>query len=139
MAVGSGLVILASDVAEALNAWQSFTPTLYTLTTGTRASIAKTVTRAVYVKRNGLCIAQVDLTANAGSASGASVSLPVPAIARQVVCGSAAIMGASAPTQAGVAQMTAALDSVGVVNLANAFQDIVSGQTLRYSVAYQCA
>lgn len=139
MPIGSGLIIAASDIAELATPWQSFTPTLYTLTTGTRASIAKTVTRAVYVKRGSLVIAQVDLTAGAGSASGASVSLPVPAIARQVVCGTAAIMGASAPTQAGVAQMTAALDSVGVVNLANAFQDIVSGQTLRYSVMYQSA
>ncbi len=138
MATAGGKVF-AATITDATAAWTTFSPILYQSTSTTRASISRTVTRAVYVQRAGLVIAQVDVTAGATSTGGASLSLPVPAIARQVVCGSAAIMGSSPPTQSGMGYMSATLDSIIVVALTNAFCDITSGQTFRYSVMYQSA
>jgi hypothetical protein len=137
MPIGAGLIITAADVADAVTPWATFAPTLWSVSTGARTSIAKTVTRAVWFKRAGFVVAEVDLTANASSASGASVSLPITASARQVVCGAAAIMGTAPPAQFNVALMSSSLDSIVVPTGTGAFTDIVSGQTFRYTVMYQ--
>lgn len=135
----AGLAIPYSEIAEGLSPWVPFSPLMYSVTNGSRVSIARTITRAVWIKRAGWVTAQVDVTANATSTSGASVALPIAGIARQVVIGSAAIMGGTPPAQSGVGYMSPALDSVIVVTTGNGFCDITSGQTFRYSVSYQCA
>lgn len=137
MAIGAGLVITASDIQDAVSPWTAYSPLLYTTTSTTRASVARTITRAVWFKRAGFVTAQVDITAGATTTGGASVSLPIIATARMVLCGSAAIMGASAPTQFNIAFMSSSLDSIIVPTSAGGFVDIASGQTFRFSVCYQ--
>lgn len=137
MAIGAGLAVAASDILDAVSPWVAYSPLLYTTTSTTRASVARTITRAVWRRRGNEIAVQVDLTANATTTGGASVSLPIAAVARQVICGSAAIMGASAPTQFNVAFMSSTLDSIIVPTSASGFVDITSGQTFRFSVMYQ--
>lgn len=138
MGVGSGLPISAADVAEAKTAFAAYTPTLWGSIGTTRVSLTRTITRAVWLKRDGLVIAEVDITAGATSTGGCSVSLPVAAIARQVICGSLQVMGASFPaTQCGGAFMHATLDSVGPATAGSGFLDVISGQTIRFAVMYQ--
>ncbi len=136
----AGEPVSGATLAALQAGWQTFAnPILYQQTAGTRAAISRTITRAVWIERSGLIHAQVDLTAGASSSGGASVSLPKLAVARQLVVGTAAIMGASAPTQSGVAYMSSTLDSIIVVAFTNAFCDIANGQSFRYSVTYQPA
>jgi hypothetical protein len=138
MAVGSGLVIAAADVAEALTPFSAYTPILYQAMGSTPAAITRTVTRAVWLKRNGLVIYQFDITAGATSTGGCGVQLPVPAIARQVICGSLIVMGGTPPaTQCFGAFMHAGLATVGPATTTGGFLDITSGQTIRGSVMYQ--
>lgn len=137
---------LASDVdtdveavENAIGVWTSFTPTLWSNVTGSRASIAKTVNQAAYIKIGKSVWAIADVTASASSSSGAALGLPFSASTQQSCCGSAAIQGTSPPTQSGIAFMGAALDQVICVSNTSAFTDIVSGQHFRYAVFYQAA
>lgn len=138
MAVGSGLVISAADVAEAKTAFAAYVPTLWGSIGTTRVSLAKTVTRAVWLKRDGLVVYEFDITAGATSTGGCSLSLPVSAIARQVICGTLIVMGGTPPaTQCFGAFMHATLDSVGPATTGSGFLDITSGQTMRGVAIYQ--
>lgn len=137
MAIGAGLAVAASDVLDAVSPWVAYSPLLFTTTSTTPTSVARTITRAVWRRRGNEIACQVDLTANATTTGGASVQLPIAAVARQVICGSGAIMGASAPTQSGLAFMSSSLNSIIIPTLSSGFNDIISGQTFRFSVIYQ--
>lgn len=123
-------------IVASLGTGVGFTPILYSQSTGARAAITKTITNAAYVQLGKLVICWADVTATAGSAGGASLSLPFQAAVRQIVCGTALIMGGTAPVETGLAYMTAALDSVFCGSTNAAFADIVSGQTFRYQCTY---
>jgi hypothetical protein len=134
---------LAADVDTLLagfGVWTSFTPILYTQTSGTRASIGKTVTYAKYIKLGKTVLATADVTATATSTGGVSLSLPFAAPVRQLVVGSAAVMGGTPPTQSGLAYMAGTpFDAIICVTNTAAQNDIVTGQTFRYSVQYEAA
>ena len=119
-----------------LGVWTSFTPTLYTQTTATRASLAKTVTRARYLKIGKTVWAYADVLANASSANNASLSLPFAAVA-QYICGTALITGTSPPSQSGNAFIHGTLDTVVAIQASTGYTDIISGQRFRYSVCYE--
>lgn len=136
---------LASDVdtdvaalIAALGTWTSFSPLLYSQTTGTRASISRTVTRARYITLGKTCIAYADVLANASSTSNASLALPFSAAA-QYICGTAGITGTSPPAQSGMAFIHTTLDTIVAVQTNTGYTDIVSGQRFRYSVCYEMA
>lgn len=134
---------LAADVDTVLTGigvWTSFTPILYSQTSGTRVAIGKTVTYAKYLKIGKTVWATADVTATAGSTSGVSLSLPFAAPVRQLVIGSAAVMGGTPPTQSGLAYMSGTpFDAVICVTNTSAQNDIVTTQTFRYSVCYEAA
>lgn len=130
---------LDTDIAanEAIfNTAVSFTPTLYSVINGARVSLSKTVTNAFYINKGKLVTAWADVTASAGSSSGAGLSLPFAAGVRQIICGTAAIMGGTPPTQTSIAYMTGSLDAIFVGSYTAVPADIVSGQTFRYQVTY---
>lgn len=138
MTIGSALQITAADAAEAQTPFAAYAPLLYQSLGTTKASIARTITRAVWLKRNGLTVVEFDLVAGATSTGGCGVQLPVAAIARTVICGTLIVMGASAPaTQCFGAFMHAGLDTVGPASVTGGFLDIISGQTIRAAVMYQ--
>lgn len=137
---------LASDVdvdvealENAIGVWTTFTPTLWSNVTGSRASIAKVVNQAAYIKIGKSCWVNADVTASATSSSGAALGLPFSASTQQSCFGSAAIQGTSPPTQSGIAFMGSALDQVIVIDNTTGFCNITSGQRFRYSVFYQTA
>lgn len=136
---------LASDVdtdvaalIAALGTWTSFSPLLYSQTSGTRASISRTVTRAKYLLLGKTCWAYADVLANASSTSNASLALPFPAVA-QYICGTALITGASPPAESGGAFIHTTLDTIVAVQSSTGYTDIVSGQRFRYSICYETA
>lgn len=136
---------LASDVdtdvqalVSALGTWTSFSPLLYSQTSGSRASISRTVTRARYLTLGKTVWAYADVLANASSSSNASLELPFAAVA-QFICGTAAITGTSPPSQSGAAFIHTTLDTVVAVQTNTGYSDIVSGQRFRYSVCYERA
>lgn len=123
-------------IENELGVWTSFTPTLYTQTTATRASLAKTVTRARYLKIGKTVWAYADVLANASSANNASLTLPFAAVA-QFICGTALITGSSPPSQSGAAFIHSTLDAIIAVQASTGYTDIISGQRFRYSVCYE--
>lgn len=131
-----------TDVAAlyaALGTWTSFSPLLYSQTSGTRASISRTVTRARYLKIGSTCWAYADVLANASSSSSASLALPFSAVA-QYICGYALITGTSPPAaESGAAFIHTTLDTVVAFQANTGYTDIVSGQRFRYSICYETA
>lgn len=125
-----------ATVENGVGVWTSFSPLLYSQTTGTRASISRTVTRAKYLKVGKTVWAYADVLANASSTNSASLALPFAAAA-QWICGTAFITGASPPAQSGGAFIHTTLDAIVAVQTSTGYSDIVSGQRFRYSVCYE--
>lgn len=133
-----------ADTLAGLKTWTTFTPTFKNnQISGTPANIAKTTTRAGYWRigtgAGSIIIAQAEIIASAAATNGAGLGLPVTAAERWLICGVAVIAGATPPTQAGHAYMSAGLDQIYVVSNTNAFQDCPSGYGMRYLVIYKSA
>lgn len=117
--------------------WTSFSPLLYQSMTTTKASISRTLGNCWYMVRNNYCVAHAEVTATASSTGGAGLALPVTPAERWTTCGSGGVFGTSPPTQSGVAYMGIGLDVILTTTFTNAFCDIISGQTFRYSIVYK--
>lgn len=133
-----------ADTLAGLKTWTTFTPSFQNnQASGTPASIAKTTTRAGYWRigtgAGSIIIAQAEIIASAAATNGAGLGLPVTAAERWLICGVAAINGATPPTQSGHAYMNAGLDKIVVVSNTNAFQDCPSGYGMRYLAIYKAA
>ncbi|BCJ45310.1 hypothetical protein GCM10010168_85790 [Actinoplanes ianthinogenes] len=137
MPIQAGEIAVASEVAEALDGWISYSPLLYSAMATTPVSIARTVTAARYVERGGLVIVQANIVANAASSGGVGVQLPIAAVTGIGMLGSGVITGSGAPaTQSGCAFLSGT-DKVTISLPSTAFLDVASGQRVQISLAYQ--
>ena len=139
---GTATVNLSNRVSAAAvgisTGWVNFLPNVYAAASPTTP--VGGVTRGVckYRRQGGLIIAQADVAVSS-SVTSPLIDLPVQALERQFTIGTSALWGATTPaSQTGAAYMFTGGDKlVASVRYTSGYNDAVSGNAIRYHVAYE--